>query len=246
MFKKSGLMIAVAALATLSACNKAPDAGQKPAATSIAAPAGVNWVETVSETAGNGMLMGNPAAPIKLLEYGALSCPHCAHFSKESREGLKAMIASGKVSYELRTFLIHPQLDLPASILAKCNGPAPFFGVVENMFDRQQEWMSQDKFALLTPAVQQGWASMSPNQIAGDVATRLGLITFVSQFGVGEAKAKACLADPAAFAKLEKMMKDADNQYKIQSTPTFIINGQKAEGASDWTSLQTELKKAGA
>ena len=246
MFKKTGLMIAVAALATLSGCNKAPDAAQKPATAGVAAPAGTNWVETVSETAENGMLMGNPAAPIKLLEYGALSCPHCAHFSKESREGLKAMIATGKVSYELRTFLIHPQLDLPASILAKCNGPAPFFGVVENMFDRQQEWMGQDKFALLTPAVQAGWASMSPNQIAGDVATRLGLITFVSQFGVGEAKAKACLADPAAFAKLETMMKEADSQYKIQSTPTFIINGQKVEGVDDWAALQIEMKKVGA
>ena len=246
MFKKSGLMIAVAALATLSGCNKAPDAAQKPAASEVTAPAGTNWVETVSETPENGMLMGNPDAPIKLLEYGALSCPHCATFSKQSREGLKAMIATGKVSYELRTFLIHAQLDLPASILAKCNGPAPFFGVVENMFDRQQEWMGQDKFELLTPAVQSAWASMSPNQIAGDVATRLGLITFVSQFGIGEEKAKACLADPAAFAKLETMMKEADSQYKIQSTPTFIINGQKVEGVGDWAALQIEMKKAGA
>ena len=106
--------------------------------------------------------------------------------------------------------------------------------------------MGQDKFALLTPAVQAGWAKMSPNQIAGDVADKLGLTTFVSQFGIGETKAKACLADPAAFAKLEKMMKEADSQYKIQSTPTFIINGQKAEGAGDWAALQVELKKAGA
>jgi len=129
-YKLVAAIAATAALIALSACNKADEATAKAKTAPVTAPAGTNWLETVGKTADLGMVMGNPNAPVKLIEYGALSCPHCARFSKESREKLKTYISKGSVSYEFRTFLIHPQ-DVPASLLARCNGAGPFFAIAE-------------------------------------------------------------------------------------------------------------------
>src|SRR5579863_6598616 len=102
----------------LSACHKTDsDAGAAsgsatgglagaPAPT-VPPPAGKAWSDVVSATPAGGMVMGNPAAPVKLVEYGSLSCPHCAHFAEF---GFKPLVAkyvdSGKVSYEYRSFAI--------------------------------------------------------------------------------------------------------------------------------------------
>lgn len=233
---------AVSALA-LSGCNKAADTSATTAQTSVAAPAGTSWVETTSITPDGGMLMGNPSASVKLIEYGALSCPHCAKFSIDSAEGLKALISKGTVSYELRTFLIHPQ-DVPASLLARCNGAGPFFAIAEQMFATQNDWLS--KSSTITAADQQSWASMTPNQVAASMADKLGLVEFVQQRGIPADKAKACLADAEGVKTLEKIAKVATDDFKITGTPTFIINGQVVPNANTWADLEPELKKAGA
>lgn len=233
---------ALSALA-LGGCNKNADAPAKVAQASVKPPAGTSWTETTSLTPDGGMLMGNPAAPVKLLEFGALSCPHCARFSRDSNEALKALIAKGTVSYELRTFLIHPQ-DVPASLLARCNGAGPFFAIAEQMFATQDVWLA--KSSTITPADQQSWASMNPNQVAAAMADKLGLVEFVQQRGIPADKAKACLADPAGVKTLEKISKSGTDDYKISGTPTFIINGQTVPNVTTWADLEPLLKKAGA
>ena len=241
----TGLFLATAPLALLAGCDKPADT---PAANTIAPVATVasasNWVETTSETADFGMLMGNPNAPVKLIEYGALSCPHCANFSKTSRDALKAMIAKGTVSYEFRTFLIHPQ-DVPASLLARCNGSGPFFAISEQLFDTQDEWLMK-RSQTITAAEQQSWAKMSPNDVAAAMGAKLGLIDFVQARGVGTEKAKACLADKSGIEKLETIAKVAQDKFQIQSTPTFIINGQTVKDTNTWEQLEPALKAAGA
>jgi len=233
---------AVSALA-LGGCNKAADTTAKTAEAPVAAPAGTSWTETTSVTADGGMLMGNPSASVKLIEYGALSCPHCAKFSIDSAEGLKALISKGTVSYELRTFLIHPQ-DVPASLLARCNGAGPFFAIAEQMFATQNDWLS--KSSTITAADQQSWASMTPNQVAASMADKLGLVEFVQQRGIPADKARACLADPEGVKTLEKIAKVAADDFKVSGTPTFIINGQVVPNVTTWADLEPELKKAGA
>ncbi len=244
-------MIKYAALATvaalaLSGCNKTPDApaasNTPVAATATPAPAGGDWASSVTETADGGYLRGNPAAATKLIEYGALSCPHCAHFAKESHDEMGAMIASGKLSYELRPFLVHPQLDLAATLLATCNGPATFFPLADQIFAHQDDWMGAEKFKLLTPEVQKSWAALTPNQLAADVANRLGLVTFVAQRGVSVDKAKSCLADKARVDKLTAMMQVADSQYHVTGTPTFVLNGAVVPETNDWEKLKPRLK----
>jgi protein-disulfide isomerase len=240
---------AISALVALSGCNSAGDntsAAAAPSApvTAVAAPAGADWATTFSETADGGYLKGNPNAAVKLIEYGALSCPHCAHFMHESHDELEAMIKTGKVSYELRPFLIHPQIDLPATLLAECNGAATFFPLAEQMFARQEDWFGAEKFKALTPEVQKAWTTMTPSQLAADVADRLGLVTFVEQRGVSADKAKACLANKAGIDKIMTMMNTADAKYHVSSTPTFILNGALVPDVNDWDKLKPRIKAA--
>src|SRR5699024_5224786 len=86
----------------------------------VPAPAGKSWSEVVTKTEEGGYRMGNPEAPVQLVEYGALSCSHCADFAKESSEELhNEYVDSGRVSYELRFFMLNA-LDVPATLLATC------------------------------------------------------------------------------------------------------------------------------
>ncbi len=237
------LMLGAVSIMALTGCNKTADSPAKAPQSQVAAPAGTTWTETTSVTPDGGMLMGNPAAAVKLLEYAALSCPHCAKFSGDSAEGLKALVAKGTVSYELRTFLIHPQ-DVPASLLARCNGAGPFFAIAEQMFATQNDWLA--KSSTITAADQQSWATMSPNQVASSMAEKLGLVEFVQQRGIPADKAKSCLADPEGVKTLEKIAKVATDEYKISGTPTFIINGKVVPNVTTWADLEPQLKLAGA
>jgi protein-disulfide isomerase len=239
-------ILAMASALAVGGCGGAKDAGSKDdgtAAATIKPASGASWIDTTSETADGGMLRGNPNAAVKLMEYGALSCPHCAKFAADSDEALRKYIEKGTVSYELRTFLIHPQ-DVPASLLARCNGAGAFFAIADQMFATQNDWLG--KSASITPADQQGWSKMTPNQVALELAGKLGLIDFVKQRGIPEDKAKACLADPAGIATLEKIVKEASDKYQISATPTFIINGVKVENVGTWADLEPKLRDAGA
>lgn len=237
------MILGAVSVLALGGCNKAADAPTKAVEAPVTAPTGTSWTETTSVTPDGGMLMGNPAASVKLIEYGALSCPHCAKFSIDSADGLKALISKGTVSYELRTFLIHPQ-DVPASLLARCNGAGPFFAIAEQMFATQNDWLS--KSSTITAADQASWAAMTPNQVAASMADKLGLVEFVQQRGIPADKARACLADPEGVKTLEKIAKVATDDFKVSGTPTFIINGQVVPNVTTWADLEPELKKAGA
>jgi protein-disulfide isomerase len=156
-------------LFALAACGQSSDA-TKPSGpvAAVKPPAGTEWATTVVETPDGGMRMGNPNAPIKLVEYGSMSCSHCAEFSEKAMGTLKAnYIASGKVSYELRNYVRDP-MDLTATLLARCGGPGPFFPLVEQMFADQANWFT--KVQAIKPADQQAMCGESqwlPRQSGG-------------------------------------------------------------------------------
>ncbi|PXA84091.1 protein-disulfide isomerase [Nostoc sp. 3335mG] len=241
------LVAAVAALA-LAGCKKQADGSATPAATNtasaapVAAPAG-GWTEQVVRTPEGGYLMGNPNAAVKLIEYGSRSCPHCAHFDKEGVPLLKSQyVASGKVSYEFRDFPIHP-MDLAAILVGQCNGPSTFFPILDQMMADQDEVVAKIE---KLPSSFQSSLTGSPNDQATKWAEALGYIQFVGQRGVPEAKARQCLADPKATDAITQQLSDAQSKFNVDSTPTFIINGSKADGAYDWATLEPQLKAAGA
>jgi protein-disulfide isomerase len=243
MFMKS--IVFAFPLFALAACGQSSDA-TKPSGlvAAIKPPAGTEWATTVVETPDGGMRMGNPNAPIKVVEYGSLSCSHCAEFSEKSAEPLKAnYISTGKVSYEFRNYVRDP-MDLTATLLARCGGPGPFFPLVEQMFADQKNWFP--KVQAIKPADQQAMAALPPAQQFAKFATIIGLDGFVRQRGISAEKANACLANQAESDKLVKMRDRANTEFNLAGTPTFILNGQVLTDAGTWESLEAKLKAAGA
>lgn len=245
----SALLLASATL-SLTACDSGSNNAALPVASAplaaIAAPAGTEWTTTVSETADGGFVMGNPTAPLKLVEYGSLTCPHCAHFAKTAHDGLIDMVKAGKVSYEYRSFIIHPQ-DLALSVLARCNGAGPYFPIVDQIYAHFEDMAKRT--SEITPGEQKAWQGMAPAQVATAIADKLGALSLVQQMGVSSQKAKACLADPVLTNKVQHSMDVAAQKYNINETPTFIFNDQKLTipaGTETWDFVRTALKNAGA
>jgi protein-disulfide isomerase len=243
---KTILLTTLAAAALLSGCTKGEEATGNAAANTaaaVAAPTGTEWSATVVKTPENGFMMGNPAAQVKLIEYGAMSCSHCAEFAEASKDGLKALVNKGNVSYEYRNFLLNV-MDVPASLLVRCGGPAPFFQIAEQMFADQRNWLGRT--SSITQADQQAMSKMTPTQTAQMLASKLELDKFVQQRGVPSAKVQACLSDPKAIDELGKISEVGQKEFQITGTPTFIINGQVVKDANTWDKIEPMLKAAGA
>lgn len=245
----AGLLLASAALPlTLSACHKAdsdasatagPANGDAVAA--VAPPAGKAWSDVIATTAAAGMQMGNPNAPIKLVEYGSLSCPHCAHFAETAFKPLvDKYVDSGKVSFEYRSFAIH-SIDVPLTILIRCAAPQAFFGLVEQLYTNQPDLMAR---AQKGEKAAQAAATLPPAKRFIAISDAMGFTEFFSARGVSVDQAHACLADTAAA---ERVGKDAQafSDQGVDSTPTLMINGTKT-GANSWADLEPLLQKAGA
>ena len=112
-------------LALTAAAALAPQADAAPAR-KAAAPAAVDWSKRVAATPEGGFVMGNPAAKVKVVEYGSLTCPHCAAFSNSAKAGLAARVRTGKVSFEFRNYVLNG-IDVAATLVARCGGTARFF-----------------------------------------------------------------------------------------------------------------------
>ena len=215
-------------------------------AAAVAAPAGKSWVDTVSKTPEGGYRMGNPNAAVKLVEYGSRTCPHCAAFDAEGFPALKSgPIASGKLSYEFRDFPIHAELDIGPILLGHCVEPNQFFPMLEQMMISQQQLLG-DGSKKIPEADQAKLQNAPPAAVVGYLAQFYGYLDFVKQRGVPDAKARACLADPKMLAEIAKNTDTANQTFKIQGTPTFIINGDVVQNVAEWKALQPALKAAGA
>jgi protein-disulfide isomerase len=222
------------------AATKAP---VKKAIVAKRAPAKVNWVNVVAATPEGGMRMGNPNAKVKLVEYGSRTCPHCALFDKEGLPALKAgPIAAGKLSYEFRDYPIHGAFDLGPILLGHCVSPTQFFPLLDAMFANQQALTAKAQAA---EAKVQAMSNPTPNQIATSFATELGYVDFVKRRGMAPARAQACLAARAGVDRIVAVTNAAGKQYSVTGTPTFVINGTKADNVYDWAGLQPLLAAAG-
>jgi protein-disulfide isomerase len=207
------------------------------------APAKVNWINVVAATPEGGMRMGNPNAKVKLIEYGSRTCPHCALFDKEGLPVLKAgPIAAGKLSYEFRDYPVHGAFDLGPILLGHCVSPAQFFPLLDAMFANQQALTAKAQAA---EAKVQAMTKPNPNQIATSFATDLGYVDFVKRRGMAPARAQACLAARAGVDRIVAVTNAAEKQYAVSGTPTFVINGTKADNVYDWAALQPLLAAAG-
>ncbi|MDZ4274558.1 MAG: thioredoxin domain-containing protein [Erythrobacter sp.] len=238
-------LLALAPLA-LAACSEtegtdgAVASGEAIAA--IAAPAGTNWADTVTVTPEGGYMIGNPDAPLKLVEFASHTCGHCATFAATGKPVIKdKYIPTGVVSFELReVFLNH--YDVAIAAMAQC-------GAKEQMQPlSDQVWLNLDQvFAGLqgNPAAVEAAGQLPIDQRFARIAEVTGLTEFFAARGLSADQARSCLSDGP---KIEALVKDTEAQareFQITGTPTFLLNGKKLD-VNQWSQLEPLLQRAGA
>jgi protein-disulfide isomerase len=148
--------------------------------------------------------LGDPKAPVTVIEYASMTCPHCAHFSMTTFPELKKRyIDTGKVYYIFREFPLD-ELATAGSMLARCAGNDNYFPLIETLFASQRDWVIQ--------------------------RPRAPMLAIWKQTGKSEEAFDACLANQQMAQDIEKVRGDASTKFKVQSTPTFFINGKMVSG----------------
>lgn len=200
-----------------------------------------DWTQTVVATPEGGFRMGNPNAKVKVLEFGSLTCSHCADFYEASHVALENYVRSGDVSFELRTFLLGSPIDPPVTLATRCQGPGPFFRIAGDVFRSQKTWMQT---AFNNQAQLASLQGQSQTDILVGILRVAGLESFFAARGLPASKLRQCMTNTAEIDVLGKIRKDGVEQYGLTGTPTFVINGETVEGVSTWAALEPKIKAA--
>ena len=168
----------------------------------------------------NGILViGDKNAPVTILEYSSLSCPHCATFHKNTLASIKTdYVDTGKVKFVFNDF----PLNAPAmagSLLLKCIPIENRYEFMEMLFDQQMQWAMDTNF-------------------------NTKLKQYAALLGIGSDKAEACMTDETAQAKIIANMREASDAYEITSTPSFIIQpgDEKLIGPQAYGAFSTRIE----
>ena len=191
-------LIAVAGVLLLSACSRG------------------------SATSVDDMTMGDPKAPVKMVEYASASCTHCATFNNTVLPAFKAKyIDTGKVHYTLKEFLTPPnELAAAGFLTARCAGKDKYFSVLDAIFRSQQEIFQ-----------------------TGDM--RGVLLRVAQSAGLTESQFNTCITDETALKALNARVERAIKQDKITGTPAFFINGKSVgEGEISLAALEKAVAEA--
>ena len=165
------------------------------------------------------MALGPANASVTITEYASMTCPHCAAFNEAVFPKIKsAYIDSGKVRYVFREF----PLDIKAaagSMLARCiakEDSGKYFAVIDMLFKQQNDWVSKNTTETLT---------------------RIG-----KQAGLSQQAVEACLKDQALLDKIAADQKFASDVLKVNSTPTFFVNGEMIKGETSFEEFDKKIK----
>ncbi len=243
---KSLTMTSLLALSTigLSACGggegEVTSAEPLP---NVEAPEGTEWRNVVAKTEENGYVIGNPEAPIKLVEYAALTCGACAAFENEAySEIIEDYVNTGRVSFEIRNFLLNPY-GLVLGILTRCGPTESYPALTEQVFKNQGALLNN--LQTVDQNAMQAAFAKAESEGYGEAARVMGVIDFFKERGISEDQANACLADKGKAQELLDMTEKGGKEYKVEGTPSFFINNVKVE-YSGWANLKGKLQEAGA
>jgi protein-disulfide isomerase len=244
-FRLFALSLLAAAPLALAACGDEAATGEGASGQALPAitpPPGSSWIDTVTITPEGGYMIGNPQAPLKLVEFASHTCSHCAHFAVTGKQPLKSKyVASGVVSFEQREIFLNP-FDIVIATLVQC-------GAKEQMQPLSDEvWLNLEQvFAGLqgNQAAVQAAANLPVGQRFGRIAEVTGLIDFFAARGLSADQARACLADTAKIDAMVKASEAQAQEYEVTGTPTFVLNGKKLD-VNTWEKLEPVLQRAGA
>jgi protein-disulfide isomerase len=162
-------------------------------------------------------VLGKADAPITIIEYASLTCPHCAEFNKEVLPEVKAKyIETGKAKLIYRDFPLD-QWALRASVLARCAPSDKYFGFVDVLFQNQVTWATaKDPMAALE---------------------KIGMLG-----GVSSAQFSACMQDKKLQDAVLAQSLQGQKEFDVQGTPTIIVNGKKIENPQSFADFDKILK----
>jgi protein-disulfide isomerase len=235
------------AVLALAGCNKTETQGtavknETVAITQASPPPGGTWADVANAT-GAGFMMGNPNAKVKLVEIGALTCPHCREFDEKGVPVLiDKYVKSGQVSWEFRPYLLHG-LDVPANLIARCNGLKSFFPLMRAIYHDQQVWIGKVQAA---PQAQlEQIPNLPTNQQFVAWARLAGLQDWAAARGVPQAKSDQCLRDEKTVDQLVQQTSDVTSQYPdFSGTPSFVLDGKLLSDTATWEKLEPQLQAA--
>jgi protein-disulfide isomerase len=160
-------------------------------------------------------IMGAANAPVTVIEYASMTCPHCARFHETTYpEMKKKYVDTGKIRFIFREFPLDP-LAMAGSMLARCAGKEKFFPLIETLFAQQKEWVTQKP---LQP-----------------------LFAIARQAGFTQQSFDECLANQQVQNGIEEVRQRAAQKLNVQSTPTFFINGKLFRGSLTIEELDKEM-----
>ena len=164
---------------------------------------------------GGDVVLGSDKAPVTIIEYASMTCPHCAHFSTTTFPELqKRYIDTGKVRFIFREFPLDA-LAAAGFMLARCAGKDKFMPIVETLFAKQSEWLVQQP----VPALRE----------------------IAKQFGFTQESFDQCLANQKVLDGIQDVRDRAADKLGVNSTPTFFINGKKLTGDQSIDALAKEI-----
>ena len=207
-----------------------------------APPSKPNWANTVATTPEGGIRIGNPAAKVKIVEFASFTCPHCKDFHEIGVPALKARyIANGTVSIEMRSFMRNGP-DFSASLLVACQPGAKGLAMADALFAEQGKWTQG--FGAISAADGDAIGKLPLDQQPLGMAKASGLDRWAVAKGLPAPRVQACLADKTAQNRLVAIYKDAIETWKLEGTPTFVLNGKTVTGVFDWANLEPKLQAA--
>ncbi len=157
--------------------------------------------------------LGDPDAPVTIVEYASFTCGHCAAFHATNLPPLKEkFIDTGKVYYIFREYPLDP-VATAASMLTRCVAPEKYLQFADVLFARQQQW-------------------------AFVADPRTGLADIAKQGGISSAQFEACMTDQTVLDGLREVQRHAQETLKVEATPTIFVNDQKIGGNLPWAQLE--------
>jgi protein-disulfide isomerase len=188
-------------------------AGALVAAASFLATSPLALAQTVEELMRPGplpdLVQGKADAPVTIIEYASMTCPHCAAFHKTTYQALKTKyIETGKVRFIFREFPLD-ELAVAASMLARCAGKddsGKAMALIDVLFASQDKWATRNPVPLL-------------QQIA-------------KQAGITEKAFDECLKDQTLYNNIMAVRERGSKEYKVESTPTLFVNGKMQKGGA--------------